>query len=349
MYRHDIHELSEKERIQFNELKKRIIDVAFVKESNYPKYKKIKTFRRNESRNTRILKNGDTQSGIHKLSTVLTQRHNIEDHDEIIESFIMELTYEIMRFEKDRNKNNAKNLLHEINVKHINKVKDYLKHMGFRRNAIKKVIKILEQDLIDREKQILNSRDFKSFYKIDPKSTAWIHRENEFITKIKSLYKRESRQNNGPIKTISLFNYDLLSHPWLLKKDGTPKLKKLSDREIISNMAYIFAETNFWDYQPTNKEITEDMKSLNSKSEEQLNKLKYEKRLELYFDRIKKRLQIDKKLNEKIRVEHRQHESHHCNEISPPIKKSNKATLNFFYKFCKQPVLKIWNFFKNAD
>jgi hypothetical protein len=333
-----MHELSETERNQFNELKKRIVDVAFVKDSNYPKYKKIKAFRRIESQNTRILKNGNTQSGIHKIPPILIQRPDIQNHDEIVESFITELTREIWRFGKDRNINNGKCLLHEINEKHINKVKDFLKHMGFRRNAIKEAIQILKQDLIDREKQILNSQDFKYWYKIDPKSTAWKHHENEVVTKIKSLYKRELRQNNGSIKTISIFNCDLLSHPQLLNEDGTPKLQILSDREIISNMAYIFAETNFWEDQPTNREIAEDMKSLDHISDDRLKKLKFKKRLELYFDRIKKRLQKDKELNEIIRIENKQNESHHCIDDIPPIKNSNKATFNFFFKFCKQPV-----------
>ncbi len=202
--------------------------------------------------------------------------------------------------EKDNNINSSKELLNWINTKHINKVEEYLNHVGFRRNTIKEAIQTLEQDLIDREKQVLNSQDFKGSFKIDPNSIAWKHHENVVITKIKSLYKCESRKNNGSIENFSLFNHDLLSHPWLLKEDGTSKLQKLSDREIISNMAFIFEETNFWDYQPKNKEITEDMKSLNCMNEKELNKLKYEKRLEWYFDIIKKRLQKDKELNEEF-------------------------------------------------
>jgi hypothetical protein len=85
--------------------------------------------------------------------------------------------------------------------------------------------------------------------------------------------------------------------------DGRSKLEDLSDREIISNMAFIFVETNFWDDKPKNTDITKNIKWLNSMDEEQINKVKYEKRLELYFGRIKKKLQKNKKLEEEYQFE----------------------------------------------
>jgi tRNA U34 5-carboxymethylaminomethyl modifying GTPase MnmE/TrmE len=319
----DMQEFSKEERLQFDELKKRIEDAAFKKDKNYSTYKQIKVFNRDDFKTTQILKNGDINRGIKIIPPVKIQRSRIENLDEIVESFISELTLEIWLFKNYGNIDNAKKQLHEINEGHINKVKEFLKHMGFRRKARKETIQTLENDLIDREKQILGSQDFKYFFKIDPESRAWKHRENEVITKIKSLYKNPLEQNNGSLKTISLLK---------------------SDRKIISNMAYIFAEIDFWDDKPTNREIAEDMKSLNSISEKLLNKLKNEKRLELYFDRIKKRLQKDKELNEIIRIENKPHKLHQSIEISPPIKNPNKANFNFLFKFCKQLLLKFWNF-----
>jgi ribosomal protein L20A (L18A) len=260
----DMQKLSRQERLQFDALVKGIEKAAFKKEKKHSTYKKIRVFKRVESKKTRILKNGNIQSGIQKIPSVPIQKSHIENLNEILKSFISEFALEIWRFKNYGDIDNAKKQFHEINKKHINKTKEFLKHMGFRLKARRAAIQILEKDLIDREKQILDSQDFKSFYKIHVESPAWKHRENEVMAKIKSLYKKEVKQDNGSLKTTSLFNYDLSSHPWLLNKDDTSKLQELSDRKIISNMAYIFAEIDFWNDKPTNSEIAEDIKSLNS-------------------------------------------------------------------------------------
>ena len=143
MYRHGIQKLSKEERLKFNALKKRIADVAFKKETNYPTHKKIKVFSRNESKKTLILKSGKIQSGIQIIPSIPIQESHIENLDEILESFILELALEIWRFQNESNIDKGKKLLLEINIKNINQVKEYLKHRGFRRNARKKAIQIL--------------------------------------------------------------------------------------------------------------------------------------------------------------------------------------------------------------
>jgi len=110
-----------------------------------------------------------------------------------------------------------------------------LRERGYSERVITDITELLEKDLVEGFEKLKDTQDYKYFSRANPLSQPWIARENEVIAQIRSIYK---------------------------------KYTPLSDRQIISSMAILISEVDFWDDRKGDKE-----------------------RISTWFERIKKRLQ----------------------------------------------------------
>jgi len=130
-----------------------------------------------------------------------------------------------------------------------------LPEKGYSQKALSRAVELivsLEQELRERQERFRNSKDYKYFHQENQLSHPWIDRENEVIRKIKSLYRKDDNRESDKRENPPLFDWPV------------------SDRKIISNMAIVFAATDFW----------EDYKDVG-----------HSKRIAVYSERLKKRIQ----------------------------------------------------------
>lgn len=216
----------------------------------------------------------------------------IEENDvevilNIIHQFIGEIADRIWNHKRltkfpDLTRKSLMKVLKE-DYKLLNSIRKLLKSRGYRPNTIQEAIRPLRIELNTHIKWALQAKVFQTEVEIRPHDL--VRRENIVIDELKQMYKNEELQADGSHKTVSLFNTNFLLNPRILDGDSSPKLEKLSDRQIASSMAIIFSATDFWGNKTSNFDIAENIE------------MTKDRRREIYFERIRKRFKSKKRLD----------------------------------------------------
>lgn len=140
---------------------------------------------------------------------------NVGDLYEVVNEFLQDLTEAIWRHNQHKKKEFDRRMMEQEQHNFLENIRKALKKAGYGKQAVEGAIQILEEDLEKRFQEFKTTPDYKYFFQSNPRSHAWLKRENDVIKEIRALYKRSTNPS-------------------------------LSDRKIISSMAIIFATTKFW-------------------------------------------------------------------------------------------------------
>jgi uncharacterized protein (UPF0335 family) len=247
-------------------LKKRIEERAFLKTEIHYKTKISKT--ENEKIPKRHEKGQERQSSHEVFNQIriineqgkiarepLTSEKDLNpeevvDLDRIMRDFTQDLAELIWRHKRTVDPEAEKLELSEMKDDNLSIFREDLKSYGFSNEAIQEMMNIASRDIDSRIEKYAKVHDMLYFLQTTLKGHRRIKRENDTIEKIRELYRDLPKEEDSPITT-------------------------LSDRDIASNMAFVFDAADFW---PDQEKIANEGE-----------------RLKLYFYTIRNRFRSIKK------------------------------------------------------